>query len=741
MSDLQSRVREKLSGISPDKFDNIPEEVRTGLWGLWFRASEGAKIPYSALPGFKNASGKRGLSTANKRGWTDYETVLSSYRWLKLRAADRSPSGIAKLLIATEEMSALDLDMVIEHGFPSPVAQEIIEKANTYCEVSPSGKGLRLFLKGRLPEWMPPKMALRGGGHLEAWDGTDGGRFVTVTGDVVGSSSGISAWTNTLEDYLRGLGNERPLTVSASNTRVWPKWLWKLVIATDADIEGANRRAKVMLTNLELGSTSRVLDALMTKDWANASVFNQREHEPDWSDVEAKTVSAARSYLATGQLDADPIEVREFLRLALPARSKWNETRPVTCETGQQQRVDLLTYSVGRLFCHSVATGVPAVSDAVRHTGLSTRRLSDVQPRPTRWLLPGLLPAGSVTLIAALGGVGKSCLTMDLAARVADGRNWQGNIVPQGNVLVLSGEDNAETTIRPRVEVAGGKNLDAIHLLPSTVMDIEDGRERMLAIDQDIARVRDSARELGGVQLLIIDPMTMYMSAKTDSHNDASIRAAILGPLARLAEELDMAVLVIAHYRKNADPNSPPQHKIGGSGAMVYSPRLAWAVEVDQVDNTKRILLPVKANILKSGQAHVFCIKERVAQSTGQSHPYVEWCPPVSMTAEQYYEAAAAQRRSRKANPTQVAKDWLSRQLSGGPKLATEIKRRALTEGVPMTALRDAKAMLGVVAVRQRVRKDKSDKRAGNVGKYLWQFPNNCTVALGTVADTEKLIE
>ena len=49
------------------------------------------------------------------------------------------------------------------------------------------------------------------------------------------------------------------------------------------------------------------------------------------------------------------------------------------------------------------------------------------QPVPERdWLVPGLVPSGTVTLLGGDGGTGKSLVTLQLAAAIALGTPWLG---------------------------------------------------------------------------------------------------------------------------------------------------------------------------------------------------------------------------------------------------------------------------------------------------------------------------
>lgn len=50
------------------------------------------------------------------------------------------------------------------------------------------------------------------------------------------------------------------------------------------------------------------------------------------------------------------------------------------------------------------------------------RCLADVAPRAVRWLWPGRIALGKLTLVCGDPGLGKSFLTLDLAARLSAGR-------------------------------------------------------------------------------------------------------------------------------------------------------------------------------------------------------------------------------------------------------------------------------------------------------------------------------
>ena len=87
-----------------------------------------------------------------------------------------------------------------------------------------------------------------------------------------------------------------------------------------------------------------------------------------------------------------------------------------------------------------------------------TTRLSEVTPQRIEWLWPGRFALGKLTLLSGDPGLGKSFVTLDMAARISNGVPWPDSPTvpnPRGSVVLLSAEDDLADTIRPRLDAAG----------------------------------------------------------------------------------------------------------------------------------------------------------------------------------------------------------------------------------------------------------------------------------------------
>lgn len=178
--------------------------------------------------------------------------------------------------------------------------------------------------------------------------------------------------------------------------------------------------------------------------------------------------------------------------------------------------------SIGRY--PAAAEKVPtAAADGSAVSAVAERmRMGNVRPEPVKWLWPGRIPFGKLTILDGDPGLGKSLLSLDLAARVSTGRpmpdGTKSDLSGPAGVVLLSAEDDPADTIRPRLDAAGA-NCDRVVLVPAIVESIErDGHRierRRLPTLADVGAIRDTV-VAEGAKLLIVDPIAAYMG-RTDT--------------------------------------------------------------------------------------------------------------------------------------------------------------------------------------------------------------------------------
>jgi hypothetical protein len=100
-------------------------------------------------------------------------------------------------------------------------------------------------------------------------------------------------------------------------------------------------------------------------------------------------------------------------------------------------------------------TAANAQDDGPAGRSLIVRRASEITPEPIEWLWPNRVAIGKQTMIVGEPGLGKSQLTAFMAAAITTGGQWpcdEGR-APLGSVIILSAEDDAADTMRPRLEL------------------------------------------------------------------------------------------------------------------------------------------------------------------------------------------------------------------------------------------------------------------------------------------------
>ena len=303
--------------------------------------------------------------------------------------------------------------------------------------------------------------------------------------------------------------------------------------------------------------------------------------------------------------------------------------------------------------------------------------MDEVKPEKISWHWKNRIARGKITLIVGDPGLGKSFLTTDLAARTSTGAKWpddSGN-APQGSVAMLTAEDGLADTMRPRLDSAGA-DCTKIKVLDCVRGDDGDTPyERGIDLDRDIDRIATAIREIGDCRLVTIDPISSYLGG-TDSHKNADVRA-VLSPLAKMAEELDVAVVCVSHLRKG---EGSAIHRTMGSMAFVAAARAAFAVVRDPDDDRRRLFLPIKNNLGNDSTGLAFELSPRHGID---SVPCVAWMDgAVETTAD---EAMAGPRRKSKKDD---AADWLRSTLADGPVAATDILEKGKAEGFSERTLR-----------------------------------------------------
>jgi putative DNA primase/helicase len=141
--------------------DDLPSGTRYVVWKGEKRNGQTTKVPYNARTG-------RLASSTDASTWSTREEAIAAYN-------KGGYNGLGIVLCDDDDLAGIDLDKVVDPntGAIDPDALAVVQQFASYAELSPSGTGIRILVRGILP----PSGRKRG--TVEVYE-TE--RFLTLTG-------------------------------------------------------------------------------------------------------------------------------------------------------------------------------------------------------------------------------------------------------------------------------------------------------------------------------------------------------------------------------------------------------------------------------------------------------------------------------------------------------------------------------------------------------------------------------
>lgn len=225
----------------------------------------------------------------------------------------------------------------------------------------------------------------------------------------------------------------------------------------------------------------------------------------------------------------------------------------------------------------------------------SASRFRNVKAPEKKWLVKGTLPMNDTVMLAAMGGVGKGMLTLDLALQVAAGEEeirsqndynpvpsaFGNPIVTHGPVVIFTAEDDNDELHR-RIENIGKPIHDRLIVIPlpdacgpaPIVVPGKAGPE----VTQLWHEIREQLMDIRPV-LINFDPMASFVMA--DVNADPAVGQYTMGLFAHLGKEVGASVLIAHHMSKTSVRVETPdavRSLIRGTTAIVDGARGAYVL-------------------------------------------------------------------------------------------------------------------------------------------------------------------
>lgn len=173
--------------------------------------------------------------------------------------------------------------------------------------------------------------------------------------------------------------------------------------------------------------------------------------------------------------------------------------------------------------------------------------LSQFSEEEATWLIPGWLPEGQITLLAADGGIGKTSLWCHIIAAISSGSRCvldpPDYTRPPAEVSFLTTEDSVRKKLVRKLRLAGAC-MDNVYA-PDFSSD-KSGLLRTLKFGSPVMEsfVRESVHKL-----YVFDPIQSFIPPSLNMGSRNAMRDC-LAPLISLGEETGATFLIIAHTNK-----------------------------------------------------------------------------------------------------------------------------------------------------------------------------------------------
>jgi hypothetical protein len=419
----QSKTEQNGSAPRPDALqvlaENIPDDLkRCRQWVTWRFSWDGKTSHWTKVPTVSGS--KAHASSTNKRSWDSFEACLTGH-------TNGTADGVGFVVCDQDKYTGIDLDGCINPTTDEiePAALVIVEQLDSYTELSPSGTGLRIFIRAKLPRDEKGKARNRCAASWKRGEEKaeieiyDTARYLTMTGH---------HWSRT------------PRTIESRQTQLNELHAQLFPAKPPRPKSEPSTGTPLSLTDNEL-----LEKAFAAKNGAKMRALygGGGGAYPTLSEAD----SALCWHLAFYTRDAAQIE-RIWLSSALMRdKAEREDYRQRTIDNALENVTETYTPKEEK-FRHGEYRGAQALADSAapndgeeKRPHYETFTFADMAalPRP-QWIIRSLLVENTTSVISADSGHFKSFIALEMALCVATGTPFHGREVRQGAAVYVAAE-------------------------------------------------------------------------------------------------------------------------------------------------------------------------------------------------------------------------------------------------------------------------------------------------------------
>lgn len=539
------------------KFDGsaIPDELKAmRRWAPWKAVYSAERGKWDKIP--KHAkTPEYGISTASPEKWFTHDEALSAY----IKHPDML-AGIGFVTTGIEGMTGVDLDGCLhEDGTLAEWAHTVIKALNSYTEISPSGRGLRVFVQGLIdgPDWNNHEVG------IEVYGGSSP-RFLTVSGRrYKDSPTGINPVAPGVLAGLRGQFGRATAAeqLAKKDIPAMPDVLPELDTPSLHDIELPPKVRDFLQYGEHAGDRSLALHS------AGVALYSAGLTDQQVFSVFAHSHHAVEAALDKRRQDTDKAMVYLWVQQCVKAKPKARSRALSEADFDDlESALDLPPDDADDLTKNDASVGdmggFSDLPDGV--AGAVSGAEKDVRPKSKyrfqihsateyannikrlKWFIKGVLPQAEISAIFGASGSGKTFAALDMAARIALGLEWFGIPCRRAKVLYIAAE--GASGLRERLQawcVANDKKLGDLDGWLYVL-----GDQPNLIEKEDVKALVASAKaQCAGVELVFGD--TMAQMTPGANENSGEDMGRFLGHCKAIGKALNAMLALVGHSGKD----------------------------------------------------------------------------------------------------------------------------------------------------------------------------------------------
>ena len=496
----------KIQQNFPAELLDLPQWVAFAIVPSKARPGKTDKVPYNPHTGTMAKSDD--TST-----WGTFQEAVEL-------ALGNSLDGVGFEFSDEQFIVGIDLDDVIVDGRLTQWAESVVNRINSYTEISVSGSGIHIFARGALP---PKRQKAKGTEFYEQK------RFFAVTGRA------LDGTPTTLEN--------RRKQIAALHAEVFP------------DKPETAKIRQEPLPKIDLSDEQLLEKMFQANNGPKAAAL----WEGDISEYLNRKESASEADLALCGILAfwtggDTKRIDGLFRRSGLMRPKWDVVHHSDGRTYGQGTIDYALdgktefytptsdhrdgHEQKKILGHAEDTE----DDLERRFALHRAAEAVPQQEPQEFIVGDLFPASGIIVIFGDAGTKKTYLMMHCGIFVTHGWDWMGRATVASPVLIVDEESGRRRMLR------------RLHALMHPVNAAEETELYFIALAgfdpcnvDHMLMLRARIQETGA-RMVIIDALVDIMTNKDE--NAAGDTGMIMRILRQLADDFNLAVVIIHHSNR-----------------------------------------------------------------------------------------------------------------------------------------------------------------------------------------------